>query len=147
VEAADRENAFVGLVSALDAIESDDFGYSGTRLARKSAEKVFGELSRQEGTPKFEEVRHRFADAFIVEIVDNQCLSRIRPGVAEQNNRSTEEQYKWEQELRENLKPQARKLIQNAVKARDSRAIRAPKKVGGSATSLEVRLHEPLVPL
>jgi hypothetical protein len=147
METADGEDAFVGMVSALDEIESDDFGYLGTRLARKSAEKVFVELSRREGTPEFDEVRDRYADVFIADLVDNQCLSRIRPGIAEQNNRTTEEQYKWEQELRENLKPQARKLIQSAVKARESRAIRAPKRIGVSPTPLEVRLHEPLVPL
>jgi hypothetical protein len=147
METADGEDAFVGMVSALDEIESDDFGYLGTRLARKSAEKVFVELSRREGTPEFDEVRDRYADVFIADLVDNQCLSRIRPGIAEQNNRTTEEQYKWEQELRENLRPQARKLIQSAVKARESRAIRAPKRIGVSPTPLEVRLHEPLVPL
>jgi hypothetical protein len=147
METADGEDAFVGMVSALDEIESDDFGYLGTRLARKSAEKVFVELSRREGTPEFDEVRDRYADVFIADLVDNQCLSRIRPGIAEQNNRTTAEQYKWEQELRENLRPQARKLIQSAVKARESRAIRAPKRIGVSPTPLEVRLHEPLVPL
>jgi hypothetical protein len=147
METADGEDAFVGMVSALDEIESDDFGYLGTRLARKSAEKVFVELSRREGTPEFDEVRDRYADVFIADLVDNQCLSRIRPGIAEQNNRTTEEQYKWERELRENLRPQARKLIQSAVKARESRAIRAPKRIGVSPTPLEVRLHEPLVPL
>jgi hypothetical protein len=147
METADGEDAFVGMVSALDEIESEDFGYLGTRLARKSAEKVFVELSRREGTPEFDEVRDRYADVFIADLVDNQCLSRIRPGIAEQNNRTTEEQYKWEQELRENLRPQARKLIQSAVKARESRAIRAPKRIGVSPTPLEVRLHEPLVPL
>jgi len=147
METVDGEDAFVSMVSALDEIESDDFGYLGTRLARKSAEKVFVELSRREGTPEYDEVRDRYADVFIADLVDNQCLSRIRPGIAEQNNRTTEEQYKWEQELRENLRPQARKLIQSAVKARESRAIRAPKRIGVSPTPLEVRLHEPLVPL
>jgi hypothetical protein len=146
-ETAVQDDAFVGMVAALDEIELDDFGYQGTRLARKSAERVFVELSRREGAPEFHEVRDRFADVFIADIVDNQCLSRIRPGVAEQNNRTTEEQFKWEQELRENLKPQARKLVQSAVKARESRGIRAPKRIGGSLTPLEIRLHEPLVPL
>jgi hypothetical protein len=145
--ALDQEDAFVGMVAALDEIELDDFGYLGTRLARKSAERVFVELSRREDAPAFDEVRDRFADVFIADIVDNQCLSRIRPGVAEQTNRTTEEQFKWEQELREKLKPQARKLFQSAVKARESRAIRAPKRIGDPPTPLEVRLHEPLVPL
>jgi hypothetical protein len=146
-ETAVQDDAFVGMVAALDEIELDDFGYLGTRLARKSAERVFVELSRREGAPEFDEVRDRFADVFIADIIDNRCLSRIRPGIAEQNKRTTEDQFKWEQELRENLKPQARKLVQSAVKARESRAIRAPKKIGGSPTPLEVRLHEPLVPL
>jgi len=144
---AAQDDAFVDMVSTLDEIELDDFGYLGTQLARKSAERVFVELSRRQGEPEFDEVRDRFADVFIADIVDNQCLSRIRPGVAEQNNRTTEEQFKWEQELREKLKPQARKLVQSAVNARESRAIRAPKRIGGSPTPLEIRLHEPLVPL
>ena len=147
VETAVQDDAFVGMVAALDEIELDDFGFMGTRLARKCAERVFVELSRREDGPEFDEVRDRFADVFIADIVDNQCLSRIRPGIVEQNNRTTEEQFRWEQELRESLKPQARKLIQSAVKARESRAIRAPKRIGSSPTPLEIRLHEPLVPL
>jgi hypothetical protein len=135
------------MVSAFDEIELNDFGYLGTQLARKSAERVFVELSQRQGEPEFDEVRDRFADVFIAEIVDNRCLSRIRPGVAARNNRTTEEQFKWEQELKEKLKPQARKLVQSAVNARESRAIRAPKRIGGSPTPLEIRLHQPLVPL
>jgi hypothetical protein len=146
-EGSGQDDAFAEMVSALDEIELNDFGYLGTQLARKSAERVFVELSRGQREPEFDEVRDRFADVFIADIVDNQCLSRIRPGVAEQNNRTTEEQFKWEQELREKLKPQARKLVQSAVNARESRAIRAPKRIGGSPTPLEIRLHEPLVPL
>jgi hypothetical protein len=146
-ERPDGNDSFVHLTVALDEIESDDFGYLGTRLARKCAEKVSVELAHRGEGLAFEEVRDRFAEVFIAELVDNQCLSPIRPGVAEQNNRSTEEQYKWEIELRESLKPQARKLIQSAVKARESRAIRAPKRIGISSTPLETRLHEPLVPL
>jgi len=147
VETAAQDDAFAGMVSTLDEIELDDFGYLGTRLARKSAEKVFVELSRREDAAEFDEVRDRFADVFVADIIDNQCLSRIRPGVAEQTNRTTEEQFKWEQELRENLKPQARKLVQSAVKARETSAIRAPRRIGGPPTPLEIRLHEPLVPL
>ena len=147
VETASQDDAFADMVSAFDEIELNDFGYLGTQLARKSAEKVFVELSRRQGEPQFDEVRDRFADVFIADVVDNQCLSRIRPGVAEQNNRTTEEQFKWEQELKEKLKPQARKLVQSAVNARESRAIRAPKKIAGSPAPLEIRLHEPLVPL
>ena len=141
------DDAFARLTAALDEIESDDIGYLGTRLARKCAEKVSVELADRGEEPAFEEVRDRFAEVFVAELVDNQCLSSIRPGVAEQNHRSTEEQYKWEIELRESLKPQARKLIQGAVKARESRAIRAPRRIGTSSTPLEIRLHEPLVPL
>jgi hypothetical protein len=37
-EAADGEDAFVSLMAAFDEIEADDFGYLGTRLARKCAE-------------------------------------------------------------------------------------------------------------
>lgn len=147
---SDRQNgddAFAQLTAALDEIESDDIGYLGTRLARKCAEKVSVELANRGEEPAFEEVRDRFAEVFVAELVDNQCLSPIRPGVAEQNNRSTEEQYKWEIELRESLKPQARKLIQGAVKAKESRAIRAPRRIGIPSTPLEIRLHEPLVPL
>jgi hypothetical protein len=147
VGAPGQDDTFADMVSALDEIELSDFGYLGTQLARKSAERVFVELARLQGEPEFDEVRDRFAEVFIADIVDNQCLSRIRPGVTEQNNRTTEEQFKWEQELKEKLKPQARKLVQSAVSARESRAIRAPKKIGGSPTSLEIRLHEPLVPL
>ena len=141
------DDAFAQLTAALDEIESEDIGYLGTRLARKCAEKVSVELANRGEEPVFEEVRDRFAEVFVAELVDNQCLSPIRPGVAEQNNRSTEEQYKWEIELRESLKPQARKLIQGAVKAKESRAIRAPRRIGTSSTPLEIRLHEPLVPL
>jgi hypothetical protein len=141
------DDAFAQLTAALDEIESEDIGYLGTRLARKCAEKVSVELANRGEEPAFEEVRDRFAEVFVAELVDNQCLSPIRPGVAEQNNRSTEEQYKWEIELRESLKPQARKLIQGAVKAKESRAIRAPRRIGTPSTSLEIRLHEPLVPL
>ena len=147
VETSGQDDAFADMVAALEEIELNDFGYLGTQLARKSAERIFVELSRGQREPEFDEVRDRFADVFIADIVDNQCLSRIRPGVAEQNNRTTEEQFKWEQEVREKLKPQARKLIQSAVNARESRAIRAPKRIGGSPTPLEIRLHEPLVPL
>ena len=58
----------------------------------------------EESEPQFDEVRDRFADVFVADVVDNQCLSRIRPGVAEQNNRTTEEQFKWEQELQREAK-------------------------------------------
>ena len=143
----DGDGAFAQLTAALDEIESDDIGYLGTRLARRCAEKVSVELANRGEEPAFEEVRDRFAEVFVAELVDNQCLSPIRPGVAELNSRSTEEQYKWEIELRESLKPQARKLIQSAVKAKESRAIRAPRRIGTSSNPLEIRLHEPLVPL
>lgn len=146
-ERQNGDDAFVQLTAALDEIESDDIGYLGTRLAGKCAEKVSVELANRGEELAFEEVRDRFAEVFVAELIDNQCLSPIRPGVAEQNNRSTEEQYKWEIELRESLKPQARKLIQGAVKAKESRAIRAPRRIGISSVPLEIRLHEPLVPL
>jgi hypothetical protein len=79
--------------------------------------------------------------------VDHQCLSRVRSGIAEKTNRNLEQQHAWEQGLKENLKPQARKLFRNALKANESGDVRAPRCTAAPPPSLERQLHEPLVPL
>ena len=138
---------FEHLTDVLDEIETEDLGYVGTQLARRAAEKVFVEESRQSGGRKREEVQDRLGEVFIADLVDHQCLSRVRPSVADKNNRNIEEQRAWEQEVQEGLKPQARKLFRSAIKSEDKNAIRAPRRTVTAPPSLEIRLHEPLVPL
>ena len=78
---------------------------------------------------------------------NNQCFSRVRNGIAEKKGRTAEQQHAWEQELREEIKPQARKLFRSAVEAVDNRDVRAPKGIAAAPASLETQLHEPLIPL
>ena len=138
---------FEHLTNALDQIEADDIGYVGTQVARKAAEKVFVEQSRRIGAASVAEIQDRFGEVFVTDLVDQQYLSRVRTGIAERNNRSVEQQVAWEGELRENLKPQARKLFRSAAKAKDTQSVRAPRSIAPRAPSIEIQLHEPLVPL
>lgn len=139
--------AFEHLSNGLDQIEAEDRGYVGTQLARRAAEKVFIEHSHKIGTATGEQVQDRLGEVFVSDLVDHQCLSRVRNGIAEKNSRTVDQQHTWEQQLRESLKPQARKLFRSAAKADDSRAVRAPRSTATPPPSLEIQLHEPLVPL
>lgn len=138
---------FEHLRNGLDQIEADDLGYVGTQLAIRAAEKVFVEQSRQTGAVSSEETEDRLGEAFVADLVDHQWLSRVRTGIADKNNRNVEQQLAWEQGLRESMKPQARKLFRSAAKADDSRDVRAPRSIAAPPPSLEIQLHEPLVPL
>src|ERR1700680_1477581 len=140
-------DGFERLRNGLDQIEADDLGYVGTQLAIRAAEKVFGEQSRQTGAVSSEEIQDRLGETFVADLVDHQWLSRVRTGVADKNNRNVDQQLTWEQGLRESMKPQARKLFRSAAKADDSRDVRAPRSVATPPPSLEIQLHEPLVPL
>ena len=113
--------AFEHLSDSLEQIEADDRGYVGTQLAIRAAEKVFFEQSRQSGDVRTEEIQDRLGEVFVADLVDHQCLSRVRTGIAEKNNRNVEQQLAWEQELRESMKSQARKLFRSAAAADDSR--------------------------
>jgi hypothetical protein len=135
------------LTDGLNQIEAYDRGYVGTQLAIRAAEKVFLEQSRQIGAKSTEEIQDRLGEVFVADLVDHQCLSRVRLGIAEKNNRNVDQQLAWEQELRESIKPQARKLFRSAAKADDSRGVRAPRSMAAHSPSLEIQLHEPLVPL
>jgi hypothetical protein len=137
--------AFEHLCHGLDDIEALDRSYVGTQLAIRAAEKVFAEYSRQGGLAENEVILDRLGEVFVSHLIDHQCLSRVRSGIAEKNNRTVEQQASWEENLNEHLKPQARKLFQNALKTEDATAVRAPKSTA-TRPSLEVQLHEPLVP-
>ena len=138
---------FEHLRNGLERIEADDLGYVGTQLAIRAAEKVFVEHTRQIGAVSSEEIQDRLGEAFVADLVDHQWLSRVRTGIADKNNRNVEQQLVWEQGLRESMKPQARKLFRSAAKADDSRDVRAPRRIATPPSSLEIQLHEPLVPL
>ena len=145
LRSAQSGSGFATLVDALDVIEADDIGFVGTQLARKAAEKVFVERagrSDDEG-----EVVDELGETFICDLIDHQLLSRVRPSVTEKNHRSVEDQRRWEGELREALKPLACKLFRSALRSEDKDAIRAPKRTAAPPPPLEIRLHEPLVPL
>jgi hypothetical protein len=138
---------FEHLTNGLDQIEAGDRGYVGTQLAIRAAEKVFVEQSRQIGAVSSEEIQDRLGEVFVADLVDHQCLSRVRTGIADKNSRNAEQQLAWEQGLRESMKPQARKLFRSAAKADDNRGVRAPRSIATHPPSLENQLHEPLVPL
>jgi hypothetical protein len=138
--------AFEQLCHNLDDIEARVPNCVGTQLAAQSALKVFAEQSRQEDFPLGEQILDRLGETFVWDLIDNQWLSPVRDGIAEKNNRSLEEQTRWEQNLKDNLKTQARKLFQNALKADNAKAVRAPKRTATSRP-LETLLNEPLVAL
>src|SRR5207249_654792 len=106
-----------------------DRGHVGTQLAIRVAERVFVEEARQaEAATSSEQIQDRLGEAFVADLlVDHQCLSRVRNGIAEKTNRTVEQQHAWEQGLKENLKPQARKLFRSTLKVTDSGAVRAPR--------------------
>jgi len=145
VRLAQVGSGFAALVDALDVIEADDIGFVGTQLARRAAEKVFVERAgRSDGG---EEIVDQLGETFICDLIDHQLLSRVRPSVTEKNHRSVEDQRRWEGELRDALNPLACKLFRNALRSEDKNAIRAPKRTAAPPPPLEIRLHEPLVPL
>ena len=123
----------------------EDIGFVGTQLARKAAEKVF--LEKTGEWDRGEEIVDWLGETFICGLIDHQLLSRVRPSLTEKNHRSIEDQRKWEGELLDTLKPLARKLFHSALKSEDKNAIRAPKRTATPPPPLEIRLHEPLVPL
>jgi hypothetical protein len=139
--------AFEHLSNGLDDIGVKDRGYIGTQLAIRAAEKVFVEHVRHMQAASSEQIQDRLGEAFIADLVDHQCLNRVRNGIAEKTNRTVEQQRAWEQGFKESLKPQARKLFRSALKADDSGAVRAPRSIVTPPPSLEVQLHQPLVPL
>lgn len=138
--------AFEHLTNGLDQIELQDRGYVGTQIAVRAAEKVFVEQARENQILTKEQIRDRLGQVFVADLIDHQCFSRVRNGIAEKKGRTAEQQHAWEQELREEIKPQARKLFRSAAESGDSRGVRAPKGISPPA-SLEVQLHEPLIPL
>jgi hypothetical protein len=139
--------AFEQLSNGLEVIGAKDRGHIGTQLAIRAAERVFVEQARQTEVASSEQIQDRLGEAFIADLVDHQCLSRVRNGIAEKTNRTVEQQHAWEQALKENLKPQARKLFRSALKATDSGDVRAPRGTATPPSPLEVQLHEPLVAL
>ena len=144
---SDGLGAFEHLTNGLDTIEAQDRGHIGTQIAVRAAEKVFVEQTRRAVMPSAEEISDRLGEVFIADLIDQQCFSRVRNGIAEKKGRTAEQQYAWEHQIREEMKPQARKLFRSAAKAEDKRAVRAPKGIASPPAALEVQLHEPLVPL
>lgn len=138
--------AFEQLCHSLDDIEARDRNYIGTQLACQAAAKVFADQSRQTEIPAKQEILDRLGEEFVLRLIDNQWLSPVREGIAESNSRTTEQQADWEQNLKEMLKPQARKLFQNALRADNAKAVRAPKRTA-TTRPIEVLLNEPLVVL
>jgi hypothetical protein len=145
LELAPRGSGFAHLADALDLIEAEDIGFVGTQVARKAAEKVF--LERAGRSDGGREIVDQLGETFICDLIDHQLLSRVRPSVTEKNHRSVEDQHRWEGELRDVLKPLACKLFRSALKSEDKNAIRAPKRTAAPPPPLEIRLHEPLIPL
>ena len=137
--------AFEHLSNSLDDIGVKDRGPVGTQHAIRVAERVFVEEARQAEAASSEQIQDRLGEAFVADLVDHQCLSRVRNGIAEKTNRTVEQQHAWEQGLKENLKPQARKLFRSALKVTDTGAVRAPRSTATHPPPLEVQLHQPLV--
>jgi hypothetical protein len=144
---SDGLGAFEHLANGLDQIEVQDRGHVGTQIAVRAAEKVFVEQARQNQIHSKEQIRDRLGEVFIADLIDHQCFSRVRNGIAEKKGRTAEQQHAWEQELREEIKPQARKLFRSAAEAGDNREVRAPKGIASPPAPLETQLHEPLIPL
>jgi hypothetical protein len=140
-------DGFDHLTSCLDEIEKSDLGFLGTRLAVKAAQETFVELSDRAESVTLQEVQDRLAEVYIPKLIDHECLGRVRSGIADQNGRNVEQQFTWEQELREQLKPQARKLFEKAVKSERPGTIRAPRRLVSRRSTVEAQLHKPLVPL
>jgi len=138
--------AFEQLCNTLDDIEARDRNYVGTQIAIRAAEKVFAEQSRQTVAPEREQIVQRFGEVFIWDLVDQQWLSRVREGICEKNNCTVEQQAAWEEQLKGNVKLQARKLFRSAMSAENVKSVRAPKRTT-PAQPLEVQLNEPLVTL
>ena len=138
--------AFEQLYSQLDEIEARDLNRLGTSLVIRAAKKVFAEQGRQIEPPEKQQTTDRLGEEFFCELIDQQFLSRVREGIAEQNERSVEQQASWEQELKQRVRPQARKLFASALKAANAKEVRAPNRIA-VAPPLEVQLHRPLVAL
>jgi hypothetical protein len=149
----DRRGAFGGLdafehlPNGLDEIELQNRGHVGTQIAVRAAAKVFVEKARETQVPSKEQIRDRLGEVFVADLIGHQCFSRVRDGIAEKKGHTTEQQHAWEQQLREEIKLQARKLFRNAAGAEDNRRVRAPKGVSAPPASIETQLHEPLIPL
>jgi hypothetical protein len=140
-------SAFEHLANGLDEVELQDRGHVGTQIAVRAAEKVFVEQARQTQISSKDQIRDRLGEVFVADLIDHQCFSRARDGIAEKSGRTAEQQLAWEQQLRDEMKPQARKLFRSAAEALDNRDVRAPKGIAPPAAPIETQLHEPLVPL
>src|ERR1700687_5630688 len=98
--------AFEHLSNGLEDIGAKDRGHVGTQLAIRAAERVFVEQARKMEVASNEQIRDRLGEAFVTDLVDHQCLSRVRNGIAEKTNRTVEQQHAWEPGLNETPKPQ-----------------------------------------
>jgi len=149
IDPADPESftvpaAFYDASARLDEIGEDEIGCLGTRLAVKAAKETLLELMKSGRRISSHEAETKFAEQLVVDLVEHQCLGRVRSGVVEKTRRSLEEQVEWERKLGQVLRPRARHLLKRALESQDPARIRAPKRLVGRVPTTLEQLHRPI---
>lgn len=106
-------------------------------ILEKSIKKVFLANRNSSISITKQEINEKLGQTLAIEIMDSRCLSRIRDGIMEKQNRTMPEQIKWEQELRREIIVPAQKMIKNFLNGKQTKKFRAPiaRKVKRDSTS------------
>jgi hypothetical protein len=132
------------LCCRFEEIEAKQAQSPATRLAVQAAQTVYSRLESGDGKITLRTIQDCFSEAFVAQVVDHRCLSRIRDGLIEKSGRSASEQAEWEARLIEQMKPQARKLLGPSYRKTGSSTIRAPKRLSQRTNWTVERLNQPL---
>jgi hypothetical protein len=125
-EGKKREDPFYSLSLSLEKILAAESNSLPAQLASAAAQATYLELEEQSHLSNALEVKKRLSLQYAKQIISNQWLDRVREGVAEKQNRSSEQQMGWEKRLIENVE---RRLLKTPFKLDGKSTVRAPRSI------------------
>ncbi len=101
-------------------------GFELGNILEKSIKSVF--LANKNDAAKIsgENIVERLGETLALNIMDSRWLSRVRDGVMAHQNRDITEQRIWEQNLRGQILPAARKMMKSYCEGKNNKKFRAP---------------------
>lgn len=100
--------------------------YDLVGILEKTVKSVFVANRNGSAAMTREKTAERLGESLALNIMDSRWMSRVRDGLMEKQSRSVPEQIKWEQNLRGQILPAARKMMNNSFKGKDIGKFRAP---------------------
>jgi hypothetical protein len=125
----DSVDPFYMLSIELERVQSTEPASLSMQLAVNAAQSAYLGMEERAQAIAPQEVRALFSHRFVEYLLRNQCLDRVRDGIAEKRSWSAEDQITWEQKLITTLAEPAERLIESAFKASSKEKIRAPRRL------------------